>query len=220
MFSGTWRSQKINLWVKLRSKTYCKLSLKFKENRKICCFFSKIIFQAKYSNAVSACKMQNLTIWVPNLYEATHLEQFWYPGHHHSPKIKEKIKNIKLGEKLAKNVKFLNFWKKIWKKFFFFLKIFIFQALIALLPGVLEAPWGYEKCSPSSEESKKSQNEWSWCSEHTRNLTQKWSKIEKIAFFWKIFFQVLAKIAPKCKRLSKKIFFSKTSESFLSPSGF
>ena len=184
MFSGTWRSQKINLWVKLRSKTYCKLSLKFKENRKICSFFSKIIFQAKYSNAVSACKMQNLTIWVPNLYEATHLEQFWYPGHHHSPKIQEKIKNIKLGEKLVKNVKFLNFWKKNWEKNFFFLKIFIFQALIALLPGVLEAPWGYEKCSPSSEESKKRQMELSWCSEHTRNLTQKSKKSHFCGFFF------------------------------------
>ena len=129
MFSGTWRSHKIILWVKLRSKTYCKLSLKFKENRKFCSFFfSKIIFQAKYSNAVGACKMQNLTIWVPNLYEATHLEQFWYPGHHHSSKIEENIKNIKLGEKLAKNVKFLNFWKKIWKKIFFFSQNFHFSS--------------------------------------------------------------------------------------------
>ena len=38
--------------------------------------------------------------------------------------------------------------------------------------------------------------------------------------FENFFFQVLAKIAPKCKRLSKQIFFSKTSENFLSPSTF
>ena len=54
---------------------------------------------------------------------------------------------------------------------------------------VLEAPWGYEKCSPYFGESKKRENKQFWCPQHARNLTQKWSKIEKIVFFWKLFFQ-------------------------------
>ena len=41
--------------------TWAELILKFDENRKFCYFFD-VLFQAKSSNAVSACKLQNFTL--------------------------------------------------------------------------------------------------------------------------------------------------------------
>ena len=47
------------------------------------------------------------------MYKATRLEQFGYRGHHHSSKIEENIKNIKLGEKLVKKCEIFEFLEKI-----------------------------------------------------------------------------------------------------------
>jgi hypothetical protein len=50
------------------------LGLEFDENREFC-FFS-IFFQAKSSNAASACKMKNLTKGLKQLKKANNLEHF------------------------------------------------------------------------------------------------------------------------------------------------
>ena len=99
------------------------------------------------------------------------LEHFWYLGHFHNPTRTYFFMTKKICKKKEKKMKFLIFWKKFGKKIFFFLQIFIFQALIALLLGVLETSWGYEKCSPSFGESKKTKNEPLRIVKHTTNFT-------------------------------------------------
>ena len=86
-----------------------------------------------------------------------------------------------------------------------------FQFLIVLLLDVLKTSWVYEKCSTSFGKSKKMQNEWLWCPEHTRILTQKWPKIEKLAFFGNFFFKIIAIFSPM--RLQNENFYSKPKNS-------
>ena len=58
---------------------------------------------------------------------------------------------------------------------------------------------------------KKKENEQFLCPTHATNLTQKWSKIEKIAFFWNFFFEPIAVF--NHKRLQNKNFDSKPKNS-------
>ena len=105
MFSCTWGSQNIKFWVKWRCKTWLKWNLKFGENRKFCVFFGifgKFFFQAKSLNAVSARKMQNLTLEPKKIKKAFNLEHFWYPGHLRSSKTKQ----IRQGSRGVKNIFF------------------------------------------------------------------------------------------------------------------